>query len=70
MTLSELQVQRDNLFSTLNGVRSVTVEGRSILYEGPSEVREALRELDAQIARLNAPNQQRIFTIQSNRGIS
>ena len=69
MTLSELQEQREQLLKRLTGTRSVTVEGRSVTYDGPSEVVHALREFDKQIASATTPNESRVFTIQSNRGI-
>ena len=69
LTVDQLQAQRDELLTTLNGTRSVEVSGRSVTYEGPSEVREALREIDAQIARLTSLQSSRVFVIQSNRGI-
>ena len=65
MTLVELQQQRDEIVRTL-GVARIQFGERSIEYARQAE---ALQAIDREIARLTQPGEEKVFTIQSKRGL-
>jgi hypothetical protein len=66
MTLSELQERRDEIVRTL-GVARVQFGERSVEYARQAE---ALQAVDREISRLTATGGEKVFTIQSSRGLA
>jgi high-affinity nickel permease len=65
MTLAELQAKREEVLQSL-GIARITFGERSIEYARQAD---ALAAIDREIARLAQPEQTRVFTIQSKRGL-
>jgi len=65
MTLAELQERREEIVRSL-GVTRVQFGERSVEY---GRQREALELIDREIAKLTQAGEQRVFTIQTSRGL-
>jgi hypothetical protein len=67
MTLEELQAQREAILAEM-GQPDVQFEQRGVKRRPQAELDAALARVDAEIARLQSP-QDRLFTIQTKRGL-
>jgi hypothetical protein len=68
VTIDQLQAARDKLVDEMGkGYSRVEFEGRGLTYRPQAELEAALRQVDAEIARLQNPAA-RQFTVQTNRG--
>ena len=54
MTLQELEAQREALLAELSAPDSVTFGDRSMRHRSPEQIRTALQQVDAEIARAKA----------------
>jgi 5-enolpyruvylshikimate-3-phosphate synthase len=54
MTLQELEAQREALLAALSAPDSVTFGDRSMRHRSPEQIRTALQQLDAEIAKAKA----------------
>ncbi|MCC6363081.1 MAG: hypothetical protein IT165_06120 [Bryobacterales bacterium] len=54
MTLAELEAQRETLLSALSAPDSVSFGDRSLRHRSPEQIRTALQQLDAEIAKVKA----------------
>jgi 5-enolpyruvylshikimate-3-phosphate synthase len=54
MTLQELEAQREALLAALSAPDSVTFGDRSMRQRSPEQIRTALQQLDAEIAKAKA----------------
>lgn len=67
LTLDQLQAQRDAIVAEM-GQPNVQFAERALTRRPQSELDAALRKIDAEIAKLQSP-QNTVFTIQTSRGI-
>ncbi len=68
LTVEQLQAQRDEIVAQMSAPQQVAFKGRSETLRPQAELEAALRRVDAEIARLQAP-QDRQFTVQTKRGL-
>ena len=54
MTLQELEAQREALLAALSAPDSVTFGDRSMRHRSPEQIRTALQQVDAEIAKAKA----------------
>jgi hypothetical protein len=54
MTLQELEAQREALLAALSAPDSVSFGDRSMRYRSPEQIRAALQQVDAEIAKAKA----------------
>jgi hypothetical protein len=54
MTLQELEAQREALLAALSAPDSVSFGDRSLRHRSPEQIRAALQQLDAEIAKVKA----------------
>jgi 5-enolpyruvylshikimate-3-phosphate synthase len=54
MTLAELETQREALLAALSAPDSVTFGDRSMRHRSPEQIRTALQQVDAEIAKMKA----------------
>jgi 5-enolpyruvylshikimate-3-phosphate synthase len=54
MTLAELEAQREALLAALSAPDSVTFGDRSMRHRSPEQIRTALQQVDAEIAKMKA----------------
>ncbi|MEZ5398617.1 MAG: hypothetical protein R2729_03045 [Bryobacteraceae bacterium] len=65
LTLSELQARRDDIVKSA-GITKQTFGDRSVEY---GDAVRALAVIDREIATLSAPQESRVFTVQTKRGL-
>lgn len=70
-TLEQLQAQRDKIVEEMGGPETVQFADRSVTRRPQADLEKALRLVDAEIAALQSgqSGQDRVFTIQTNRGL-
>jgi hypothetical protein len=68
MTVEQLLDEREKLLGQLSGPAALRFGERSLSNRSPDEIRAALQQVDAEIAKLQSP-QATVFTIQSKRGL-
>lgn len=73
MTLAELEAQREALLVALSAPDSVTFGDRSMRHRSPEQIRTALQQVDAEIARMRAadsaaPTQARVIRTHTSKG--
>jgi 5-enolpyruvylshikimate-3-phosphate synthase len=73
MTLQELETQREALLAALSAPESVTFGDRSMRHRSPDQIRTALQQVDAEIAKMKAaesavPAPQRVIRTYTSKG--
>jgi ribosomal protein L9 len=69
MTVSELQAKREEILESIsNPVEDMRFAERSVRYRSMEQLKESLREIDAEIAKALG-SEGRLFTLQTKRGI-
>ena len=73
MTLQDLEAQREALVAALSAPDSITFGDRSLRHRSPEQIRTALQQVDAEIARMKtaesaAPPSTRVIRTYTSKG--
>ena len=68
LTLEQLQAQREKILGEMGGLQSLAFGDKNITYRPQQDLDAALARVDAEIAKLQSP-QNRQFTITTSRGL-
>lgn len=69
-TFEELQAIRDKLLDMLDSPESVTGPAGGVRFRTQADIRAAIQDIDRELAAVTGATPGRVFTIQTNRGIS
>ena len=68
MTLAELVAQREALLAALSAPDSVSFGDRSMRQRSPEQIRTALQQVDAEIAKAKAAPRSRVIRVYTEKG--